>query len=223
MSKIYVFSGLGVDRRVFANIDFKNLDVEFIDWIEPLKNEDIKAYAKRISQSIKANNPILIGLSFGGILAIEISKIINTEKVILIASAKTKNELPKVYRCAGKFKLNKLVPILILKQSNFITNWFFGIKAKSENIMLKNILKNTDPVFLKWAINEIVNWKNELIPEKYIHIHGDKDKIIPIKNIKADFIIKNGGHFMTVNKSKEIEKIIQAVCLSESLADNITD
>ena len=217
ISKIYIFSGLGVDRRVFANIDFRNLNVEFIDWIEPLRNEDIKAYAKRISQSIKVNNPILIGLSFGGILAVEISKIINVKKVILIASAKTKNELPQVYRCAGKFKLNKLVPVSIVKQSNSVTNWFFGIKTKSERIMLKNILKNTDSVFLKWAINEIVNWKNESIPEKYIHIHGDKDKIIPIKNIKADFIIKNGGHFMTVNKSTEIEKIIQKVCLPENI------
>lgn len=206
---------MGVDQRVFANIDFRNLDIEFIDWITPLKNEDIKAYAKCIAQNIKTENPVLIGLSFGGILAVEISKIIKAEKVILIASAKTKNELPKIYRYAGKLKLNRLIPVSILKQSNFITNWFFGIKAKSESIMLKNILKITDSVFLKWAINEIVNWQNTSIPKKCIHIHGDKGKIIPIKDIKADFVIKNGGHFMIVNKSKEIEKIIQNTCVSE--------
>ena len=44
MNKIYVFSGLGVDKRVYDNIDFGTLDVEFIDWIEPLKNESLENY-----------------------------------------------------------------------------------------------------------------------------------------------------------------------------------
>lgn len=88
MNKIYVFSGLGVDKRVYDNIDFGTLDVEFIDWIEPLKNESLESYAFRISKKITEENPILIGLSFGGMLAAEISKIINVKKIILIASAK---------------------------------------------------------------------------------------------------------------------------------------
>jgi hypothetical protein len=54
MSKIYVFSGLGVDERVFDNIDFGRLDVEFIDWIEPLNNESLESYAFRISKKINS-------------------------------------------------------------------------------------------------------------------------------------------------------------------------
>jgi|GEM_PF-6861060 len=38
MKKVYIFSGSGVDKRVFQKIDFGNLDIEFIDWIEPRKN-----------------------------------------------------------------------------------------------------------------------------------------------------------------------------------------
>ena len=79
MNKIYIFSGLGVDQRVFDKIDFGNLDVEFIDWIEPLKNESLSDYAKRISQSLTDSNPTLIGLSFGGMIAVEISKILQTK------------------------------------------------------------------------------------------------------------------------------------------------
>lgn len=208
MSKIYIFSGLGVDRRVFDNIDFGNLDVEFVDWIDPLKNEPLENYAKRISQKITNDNPILIGLSFGGMVAVEISKIIKTEKIILIGSAKNKFELPKFNRISGKLKLNKLISKSIFKKQNFITNWIFGIETESEKSLLKSILKDTDPNFFSWAINEIVNWKNETIPENVIHIHGNKDRIIPFKNVKADFVIEGGGHFMTVNRSKEIQEII---------------
>lgn len=216
MNKIYIFSGLGVDRRVFGNIDFSGLDVEFIDWTEPLKNESLANYSKRISEKITEENPILIGLSFGGIVVVEISKFLKTKKLILIASAKSKFELPKIYRVIGKLKLNTLIPNSLLKSQNFITNWMFGIETKDEKKLLKTILKETSPTFLSWAINEILNWKNEHIPGNCIQIHGNKDRILSIKNVKADFIIENGGHFMTVNKSKVIEKTIKQLLQTNS-------
>lgn len=208
VNKVYIFSGLGVDKRVFDNIDFGNLNPEFIDWISPLKNESLEEYSKRISKNIKSEKPILIGLSFGGIVATEISKIIQTEKVILIASLKTKFEIPLLYRIAGKLKINKFIPASILKKQNLITNWFFGVKSTEHKTLLGQILKDTDPTFLKWAINEIANWKNVKKPNNYIHIHGNQDRIIPIKNVECNFLIKGGGHFMTVNKSEEIKEII---------------
>ena len=212
MTKIYIFSGLGVDQRVFDKIDFGNFDVEFIDWIEPLKSETLENYAKRISLSLNQANPILIGLSFGGMIAVEISKILQTKKIILIASAKTRNELPKIYQLAGKLKLNKLIPKSLFKKQNFITNWFFGLETTAEKQLLKRILKDTNPNFLTWAINEILNWKNEVRPNNIFHIHGNKDRIIPIQNVSADFVIENGGHFMTVNKAQEIERLIKHIC-----------
>ena len=211
MSKIYIFSGLGVDKRVFDNIDLNDLNVEFIDWIKPFENEPIKNYSKRISEKITSKNPIIIGLSFGGMIAVEISKILQTRKIILIASAKNRNQLPKIYHLAGRLKLTKLIPNSLLKKQNFITNWFFGLEKKSEKQLLAIILKDTDPNFLGWAINEIATWNNEFEPNNCIHIHGSKDRIIPIKNVKANFVIENGGHFMTVNRSKEIEKIIKQI------------
>lgn len=211
MNKIYIFSGLGVDRRVFDNIDLRDFNVEFIDWIAPLTNESLAHYAERISKKITTENPILIGLSFGGMVAIEISKILKTEKIILIASAKNKFEFPKFNRISGRLKLNQLIPKSVFKKQNFITNWMFGIETESDKQLLKNILQDTDPNFFSWAINEIVKWKNETIPENVIHIHGNIDRIIPFKNVKADFVIDGGGHFMTVNRSQEIEKIIRKI------------
>jgi esterase/lipase len=45
-------------------------------------------YAKRIAKKIKRENPVLIGVSFGGILVQEMAKHINTRKVIIISSVK---------------------------------------------------------------------------------------------------------------------------------------
>lgn len=211
MYTIYIFSGLGVDKRVFDGIDFGPLQPIFLDWIPPLKNESLTNYSKRISKKIKSKKPILIGLSFGGIVATEVSKIIQTENIILLASAKTKFELPLLYRILGKLKINKLIPAFLFRKQHVLSNWFFGIKNDEHKKIFGQILKDTDVTFLKWALNEIANWKNTEEPSKFIHIHGNKDKILPIKNVKTNFVIDNGGHFMTVCQSKEIETIIRQI------------
>jgi len=211
MTKIYIFSGLGADHRAFENINFKNLAIQHISWIQPLESESIQSYALRISEKITNHDAILIGLSFGGMLLMEIAKIKKSKKIILISSAKTKNELPLIYHYFGKFKFNKLIPNSIFKKSNSLLFWLFGVQTIDEKKILNNIIIDTDIYFLKWAINEILNWQNTEIPNNVIHIHGTSDKIIPFKNIKANYIIKNGSHLMTLNKSKEIEDILHNI------------
>ncbi|MFA5575533.1 MAG: alpha/beta hydrolase [Brumimicrobium sp.] len=210
MNKIYIFSGLGVDERAFRYVDFGDFQVQFVDWIEPDSNEEISTYARRISEPFQDENPILIGLSFGGILAIEISKIIPVQKIILISSAKTKFELSKGFRLSIKLNFHKFMPKFFLQKSNRITDWFFGAKTQKEKDLLKEIVKDTEPGFFFWAVNEIGNWENTELPKNTVHIHGAKDKMIPIKNVKADFTIKKGEHFMVLNKSKEISEILQS-------------
>lgn len=112
----------------------------------------------------------------------------------------------------GKLKVNKVIPSSLFRHQNIITDWFFGIKTKSEKQLLRNILKDTNPKFLSWAIDKIINWKNIQNPENTIHIHGTSDRIIPIRNVQIDYKIENGGHFMTVNKYLEIENILKNAC-----------
>ena len=85
--KVYGISGLGADKRVFEKL---TLDLELIpiDWITPYKNERIEDYAKRLSKKIdKKEEFIIIGVSFGGLIATEISKILKSKLTILISSA----------------------------------------------------------------------------------------------------------------------------------------
>ena len=156
----YVFSGLGADERVFQRIDFSGCSVTFIKWLTPNENEEIEKYVKRLLDQIKSTKPILIGLSFGGLIAIEVAKQIEVQKVILLASAKIRNEIPFYFRVAGYLKLHKPIPAWALKKSGFITNWIFGAESTFDKELLKQILVDTDPKLLKWAIHNIVKWQN---------------------------------------------------------------
>lgn len=209
MSKeLYIFSGLGADERVFQGIDFLDYKKTFIQWKSPYENESIEDYARRLIYQIPGEKPTLIGLSFGGIIAIEIAKQIEVEKVIIISSAKTKNEIPLYYRIAGLLKLHKLMPNKLLKSSNFVINRFFGASTEYEKNLLKEILNDTDLEFLNWAIDKIVRMSNVTAIENVYHIHGTKDMILPLCFVTCDSKISNGGHFMTVNKSGALNAIL---------------
>lgn len=203
--KVYGISGLGADKRVF---DFLTLDFEFIpvDWIKPNKNEPIKNYSKRLSSVIDTKNDFcLIGVSFGGLIATEISKILNPKMTILISSAHTKNELRPIFRWFGKTKLIKLIPTSLFDPPRLIVRYLFGAKNSK---LLNDILDDTDLSFVKWSVNELINWNNVTQLKNVVKINGTNDKLIPPKGNTIMELIYNGGHFMIVDKADELSKMI---------------
>ena len=193
---------------MFQNYSFESFNVIHVDWISPLEKETLQNYALRISESLTDENAILIGLSFGGILSIEISKIRKFKKIFLLSSAKTKSEIPFYYKVLGKLNLLEIIPVSFLKSVNFLTHFVFGAKTNSEKNLLKDIVKNTDKNFMKWALHQIINWKNKDFDANIVHIQGNRDLILPHYFVKFDYLIDGGTHFMTLNQSKKIEQII---------------
>jgi surfactin synthase thioesterase subunit len=211
MKHIYCISGLGADERVFSKFQFPQHEIHFIKWITPEKNESIEAYAKKLIVQIHHDNPILIGLSFGGIMCIEIARQIKTELIIIISSIKSNNELPLWMRLSGKLKLNRLFPMRSFKLIESLEDYNLGVKTKEEKEMVHDYRKNINTVYSNWAINAILNWKNKTAPKNLYHIHGDMDRIFSIKKIKPDYTIHNGGHFMILNKSDEVNECINSI------------
>lgn len=209
---IYFLSGLGANYSAFKYLSFPPaVQTVFIDWLKPEKNESIKSYAKRIAAKINTAEPfILVGLSFGGMLATEVIEFVQPQKTILISSAARRQELPLYYRLAGTLGINKLFPAAVIKKGNRLINWVMGVSAVKDKDLVSEILKASDPVFSKWAINEIVNWKRTTAPENIVRIHGDKDKVLPIINFIPHHLINAGGHFMIANRAAEISAILKA-------------
>lgn len=120
-------------------------------------------------------------------------------------------DLPGIKKVVAFTRIHKLFPVRFLKWSNLITaDYYFGTTSAKESKLLHQIIQDTDDVFMVWAINCIMTWKNVNIAEDIIHIHGTSDKIFSIRPIKGCIKITDGGHFMIVNKSEEISKIIMS-------------
>jgi len=210
--KVYFISGLGADERVFSRIQLpEGFDSVHLNWIPPLADETFGDYAKRFSQQIKQGEDfILIGLSFGGILASEIAKIIPPKKIIIISSLASNHELPWYFKWAGKFGLQKLITPSVYKQAT-ILNRFMGPGDKEMKAIVYDYVKKADPNFIRWSLNVILHWKHEDKHPNIIHIHGSNDHLLPCKYVKAEFIVARGGHLMVFNKSKEVNEILRKI------------
>ena len=203
--KIYGISGLGADKRVF---DFLKLDYELIpiEWIEPKEKESLKNYSLRLSQIIDVKSNFgLIGVSFGGLVAVEIGKILNPKLTILISSAETKNELRPIYRSLGQLGFLNKLPSKVFDPPRKIAHFIFGTSNKK---LLNSILDDTNLEFAKWAVNELVNWTNQDRIKNLIRIHGTNDKLIPWTSTEKGDLIEGGEHFMIVDRAQEISEII---------------
>jgi pimeloyl-ACP methyl ester carboxylesterase len=219
MDHIYCLSGLGADQRIFKNVVIPETDLFPLDWVQPQqKSEPLDGYAKRLATNIKHELPVLMGVSFGGMMAIEIAKLIPVKAVILISSIKSSHELPLWMKLFGRCKAEYLLPSVPLKSIKPINaikpiqNYFLGANTPETIEIANEFRENVDPLYLKWSVHNIFNWKNEWSPPHIFHIHGDNDKLFPISKVKPTHVIKNGGHFMVMSHCDEINKIVTEIC-----------
>ena len=204
--KIFGISGLGADKRVFKYLTLEH-DLIPIEWIKPKEKEPIIEYSKRLIKEYGIENEQefgILGVSFGGLIATEISKLTKPKFTILVSSVETRNELSPIIRIFGKTKIIELIPEKLLNPPKAIAHFMFGTEKKE---LLNSILADTDLNFTKWAIRELMNWKNQLRLENLIKIGGTKDKLLPPKG-KNTILIEKGEHFMIVDKAREISEII---------------
>lgn len=207
---IYLISGLGADKRVFSKLVFSASHViKHIEWISPNSNEDLSSYARRLASQIDETKPFfLVGVSFGGMIAVELNKFMKPLKTIIISSASTDAQIPWYYKIAGRLKIYTLVPVKVLKAPTPLTFLFFGTKTEEEKSLLTQILKDTDGRFLKWAISKITNWDQKITFKGIYHVHGTADRILPAAFLQPDIKVRNGGHLMVYSQNEIITKIV---------------
>lgn len=201
---IYMMPGLAASSLVFENINLKNSKYQLhrLDWIQPKKKESLNSYCKRLSKKIKHKEPILLGVSFGGIIVQELDKILNVKKLIIVSSVKTHHEYPVVFKIARDYQLNNALPFGMF--DNFVK---FSLKLNINKLykridLAERYLTERDERYLEWAVWSLLNWKQGEIREDIIHIHGDKDKVFPINNISNCIKIKGGKHEMIILRAK---------------------
>ena len=206
---VYLMPGMAANSMIFEYIRLPEMfKIHKLDWMIPKKKETLKHYAKRICKKIKEPDPILIGVSFGGILIQEVSKHLNYKKIVIISSIKTSKELPISMKMAKKTNIHKILPYQWINNLDKLTLFAFGDGIKKKIKLYMKYLSFKDPNYLKWAMDCIVNWDQKETIKDLIHIHGKKDNVFPVKNLSGKVHLIEGNHAIIITRAHQINKLL---------------
>jgi pimeloyl-ACP methyl ester carboxylesterase len=224
MSKIpvYFMPGLAASATIFERIVLPEdiFEMHLLEWEIPLGNEPLAKYAERMTEKIKHENPILIGVSFGGILVQEMSKFIDVRKVIIISSVKSNLEFPRRFKVAKVTKAYKLIPMSLILNLENLAKFSFGERINHRLKLYEKFLSVRDIGYLEWAVEKVILWDRTVVDDEVVHIHGDMDDVFPIKYIGDCTVVKGGTHVMILNKYKWLNANLPAIILEiDTIAD----
>jgi pimeloyl-ACP methyl ester carboxylesterase len=209
----YMIPGLGATSDIFQRLQLPaQMQPCHIEWIPPAKGESLATYCKRLLPQINRKVPfVLLGVSFGGAVAMELAKHCLPVMVVLVSSIPVRKSLPFYLRWAAvvlPYKLAGLFPLVWAPAAKAAIRAAFGpVDADGRTVLYNEILK-TDTGFLAWAMAALMKWDNDFSPDNTFHIHGSADRVLPLRYVKADVVIENGGHFIIFTHGREIGETI---------------
>jgi len=212
---VYMMPGLAASSLIFERIILPEavFEIVLLEWEIPLDKETLPEYAKRIAQKIQHPNPVLIGVSFGGILVQEMARFIDARKVIIISSVKSNLEFPRRMKVAKTTKAYKLIPTNLLANVESLSKFSFGSKINQRLKLYEKFLRFRDKHYLDWAVEQVILWERTVADENVIHIHGDDDDVFPIKYIRNCIVVKGGTHVMIISKYKWFNENLPKIIL----------
>ena len=206
---VYLLPGHGADERIFSRLDLVDYPTQVLSYPIPEKDESFSAYAQRIATQIDTSNAFaLVGMSFGGMVAVEISKFLNPDQVILVSSAKCAEELPPLYKSFRNLPIHKVL------SGGFFKWWGLRLQPlmepipKEEQQFFQQMLKAKDPLYVKRTLGYIINWEEENCGKELVHIHGEKDRTLPYRHVSPTVSLPNAGHMMVYTHAEEVSNWI---------------
>lgn len=206
---IYAIPGLGTTEKLYVNTVIPGVDIKVLEWPLPEKDDTMQSYARKFLPQINTDVPFcLLGVSFGGMLCVELSRMISPKKIFLISTSKTRKELPWFIRLFKHIPIHRIISEKQHRKMAYQGRWLigFGKAFIPEFLGMVNSMREN---YFQNCINIIVNWNGIELPKNSVHIHGDNDKLLHYKFVKADYRIANGSHAMIVFQAEEINRIIE--------------
>ena len=194
--------GMAASPKIFEFLDLQNpFKIHLLSWFPPKQNESLSSYAKRMCDRVNHKNPILLGVSFGGVLVQEMAKHIKVSNTVIISSIKNNVELPFSMKMAQKTNAHKLLPIKWINNIDHLALFAFGKGIKKRIELYQRYLSERNPEYLNWAIDSLVHWDQYKTPKDLIHIQGISDTVFPIKNLLEPYIKIKGGHAIIITQA----------------------
>ncbi|MEL6941259.1 MAG: alpha/beta hydrolase [Bacteroidota bacterium] len=209
---VYFIPGTGADGRLFERIQIEQYDTVWLEYLVPEKQENFDHYINRMAAEIDTSeNYSIVGVSLGGMIATELADRLNPDEVIVIAGAKQASELPDHYHLFRYLPLHRVLGGRTMIWGTKLMQPLFEPMEEQQQEVFRSMISLKSPHFIKSAVRWMINWDRDSYRSDIYHIHGAKDRTLPIKNVEADYIVEEGGHMITYDRAEEISALLNEV------------
>src|SRR5204862_359360 len=99
-------------------------------------------------------------------------------------------------------------PLLPARPPRMAARWF-GATSPAHVQLFADMLAATPRPFIRWASRAIFSWPGVAeLPMPVLHIHGDRDRLIPLRRVKPDRVIRGAGHLLNLTHPDAVNDFI---------------
>lgn len=227
---VILLHGWGCTHDIFRNLhailekDFKVYAIDFPGFGKssvPTEVWGVEEYTRMLEifiRELNIENPVLLGHSFGGRVAILYASRNPVEKVILVDAAGVRpRRTAKYYVKVYSYKLyKKLLPLLVGREKAAEQIESYRKKAGSEDY--KNLSGTMRKIFVK-VVNEDLKKVMSRITASVLLIWGENDTATPLRDAKIMnkrikdsglVIFKNAGHYSFLDKPYDFQAVLNS-------------
>ena len=202
---------MGADASVFQpqKIAFPHLIVP--DWPAPQPADDLSSYCRRLADEINPGGPCFVGgASFGGAIALEMTRHLDTIACFLIGSVRGPHEMPWRIRAFRSFgPAIGLLPISMLQRSADSSRAAASRTGAKHLAGVMSQFSQADADVLRWSARQILRWDERYDDGVVRHIHGDRDRVFPVGNVHPDEIVSGGGHVISMTHGARVNEFLR--------------
>lgn len=211
---LILFPGLGATGDVFAPqfADFPELIVP--EWIAPLRGESLAGYAERFAGIINPGMPCVVGgISFGGMVATEVCKHLDTRALVLIASLQSPREMPRRARWFARLFGLLPSPVVWLGQrlAQLCAPIAWCVTTRNGWSLYRQAWGNSARLVV-WSCRAMAGWtaSESPIPCPVIRLHGDRDPALPAHCAPGAELVRGGRHVLTLSHPDVVSEAIRS-------------
>lgn len=204
MFPLVLLPGLSGDPRVFEpqRVAFANLVVP--RWISPEPYESLCEFARRMASHLDPGPCVIGGVSFGGIVALEMTRFLDARACILVATVRSRSGLPLALRVASP---------VVSRASDRTLHRAMNVASASGIQCVKEKGDDRDASrFRAWALRALARWRPAEPSCILRQIHGERDRTFRARASGADVILPGAGHLLTRTHAAAVNAFIEGVC-----------
>lgn len=207
--------GVGVDGRLFRPQRELPFPFDVPPWLPVRRREPLAAYARRFAESV-GRADLLVGVSFGGVLAQELASRVGARLVVGIATGRHRRDVPRLLRFAELVARN-IAPLTTAPGRLAVQARLFGGLTPRQARLMVSMMKESSPEFVREAARMVCGWEGcpAACPSRFLH--GREDLIMRPRTFQPDVWIEGAGHLVNLTHARRVNAFVRRAVLEAGL------